>query len=856
MKLSRLLLFICTVLITPLCIIKAEKLHEEGVSLELAHYRKTHYKNIVYSLSFSIPENKQEDVNASVEIQLLLEKEREIILDFTGNNKDIQSLTLNGLPASYTFEKEHINISALHTKTGVNTIDIKFIAGNQSLNRRDDFIYTLLVPDRARTLFPCFDQPDLKAIFKLQLDVPDTWEAIGNGKELNTVTHSNKQKKVNFNQTEPISTYLFSFVAGKFNKINGEKDGRTITLYHRETDPAKISQCTDIFNEVFLSLTWLEEYTGIPYPFEKYDLIILPGFQYGGMEHMGATLYNDRRMFLESNATSVDSLNRSSLIAHETAHMWFGDYVTMEWFNDVWNKEVFANWFTAQMVSPMYPHVNHELNFIISNYPSAYSEDRTGGAMPIQQHLDNLHNAGLIYSNVVYNKSPIVMDMLVKKIGYENFREAIREYLKKYAYGNSNWDGLISILDNKTKDDLRTWSDTWVKEKGMPIISFERNNNQLKIKQTDAWNLNRQWPLDFNVDQYTEKMKPVSYFIHLTGDSVMLPISSVEKQNYIFPNPDGKGYGYFKTDPESTEWSLRNWGKINDPCTRFSMLINLYEGVMHLDIKPEAFIKSVMKYLTTESNPQLFKQALSYAERCSELFLKPGNELRENFEDYISEIAEHHKDPAYRTLALKSFSRLASSKRSLEQLYQIWDNSTEAEKYRVSESDLIEFSYLLAIHYPDKANDIFHKQLAQITNPDRRREYTFIIQALAPTVEERGIFFRELLKPKNWVVEPWAQTALKWLNHPVRYPESLNYIRPAMDVLQEVQREGDIFFPANWCAALFSGHTSAKALEITEKFFADNPDYPKLLESKIRLRADHLYITNNLLGRKYKKNKP
>ena len=150
------------------------------------------------------------------------------------------------------------------------------------------------------------------------------------------------RKLITFKPTEPLSTYLFSFVAGKLQRAEYQDGERTIVAYHREVDERKVAQLEVIFEQVASSLHWLEEYTGIAYPFAKYSLIILPGFQYGGMEHTGATLYNDTRMFLSEYPTLDEELSRTELIAHETAHMWFGDYVTMEWFDDVWTKEVFV----------------------------------------------------------------------------------------------------------------------------------------------------------------------------------------------------------------------------------------------------------------------------------------------------------------------------------------------------------------------------------------------------------------------------------------------------------------------------------------------------------------------------------
>ena len=143
------------------------------------------------------------------------------------------------------------------------------------------------------------------------------------------------------------------------------------------------------------------------------------------MEHTGATLYNDRRIFLEKGAGISERMNRFSLVAHETAHMWFGDYVTMKWFDDVWTKEVFANYFAALISADKYPDVDNSFTFL--DYASAaYTVDRTEGANAIKQPLANLKDAGLIYGNIIYNKAPIVMEMLSRKMDTESFRAGIR----------------------------------------------------------------------------------------------------------------------------------------------------------------------------------------------------------------------------------------------------------------------------------------------------------------------------------------------------------------------------------------------------------------------------------------------
>ncbi|MCB9080244.1 MAG: hypothetical protein H6555_00860 [Lewinellaceae bacterium] len=258
-----------------------------------------------------------------------------------------------------------------------------------------------------------------------------------------------------------------------------------MTMFYRETDEAKVARnAATVFDLHGQAIAWLEEYTQIPFPFTKLDFVLLPGFQYGGMEHIGNIFYREPSLLLEENATENQQLGRARLIAHETAHMWFGDLVTMRWFNDVWLKEVFANFMAAKIVNPSFPKINHDLAFLLSSQPTAYGEDRSQGSHPIQQPLENLRDAGSLYGGIIYQKAPVVMRQLEAIMGETAFRDGLREYLKSFSYGNATWDDLISILDKRNQTDLQAWSQVWVKEAGMPVIKTERGSDgQLLITQ-------------------------------------------------------------------------------------------------------------------------------------------------------------------------------------------------------------------------------------------------------------------------------------------------------------------------------------------------------------------------------------
>ena len=195
-----------------------------------------------------------------------------------------------------------------------------------------------------------------------------------------------------------------------------------MTMLHREPDAETVARNVDAIFELHArSLRWLEDYTGIDYPFAKFDFALIPAFQYGGMEHVGAIQYRASSLFLDEAPSDRQRLGRAGLISHETAHMWFGNLVTMQWFNDVWTKEVFANFMAAKIVNPSFPDIDHDLNFLVRHYPSAYSVDRTGGANPIRQELLNLNEAGQMYGAIIYNKAPIMMRQLETLIGGRAF---------------------------------------------------------------------------------------------------------------------------------------------------------------------------------------------------------------------------------------------------------------------------------------------------------------------------------------------------------------------------------------------------------------------------------------------------
>ena len=788
--------------------------YDSGVGWELAKWRKATIKNLRYELKFDLVENR-----GSATLLFEVDKPQKIVIDF--RNTELVT-SVEGV--AYSLENEHIVIPKSEIKSGENRVVVEFDIDNQSLNRQEKFLYTLLVPDRARTLFPCFDQPNLKASYSLTLRTPKNWVAVSNT-SVESEEVGEDSRTIKFRPTEPLSTYLFSFVAGELQKRTYDDGRHTFTAYYRESDPKRLEQLDTIFKQVASSLDWLEEYTGIKYPFAKYDLIILPGFQYGGMEHTGATLYNDTQMFLSENPTLDEELRRTKLITHETAHMWFGDYVTMAWFDDVWTKEVFANYFAARMTEPLFPDINHMLNRMKVHTSAAMSEDRTEGSTSIRQPLDNLANAGLIYGQTIYNKAPVVMDKLVEIMGEEAFRAGIQEYLKTYAYSNATWNDLIAILDRRCDEDLASFSDVWVNQRGMPHITLLRKENRLHISGCDPLGRGLHWPQTFTVDIVAGNTT-TRHEVVMRGEEVTLEVGNAD---YIILNSDGRGYGLFIVGDNDRAALLTHYATIADELSRQATIMNLRELYEANYIGNEEWLSALIRGLSTERNALIASTLCGYV-------AEPLSALRSaEAEAELYAMSQSHALVSCRQQILRLLMQTATSADLCRELYTIWH---EAKHPLLNVNDYMTLAYELSLRFPERYDTIATTQRERITDEDRRRKFDFIIRSVNPSSEAQERLFEELLEPENRRIEPWTATVISYLSHPLRDRESAKYIYIGLSELREVQRTGDIFFPRNWVGALLENHRTKEAYDELKRWLDDNPDYPQLLRNKI-LQAAH-----------------
>ena len=816
---------------------------EPGVSLALAEYRKQNISDIHYTLMFSIPADSSQPINANADISFQLASlSQDIQLDFKEDKSKLLIMQVNDKETDVEHKNEHLVIPRAALKKGKNIVKINFQAGDSSLNRNPDFLYTLFVPDRARTAFPLFDQPNLKATYDLTLKTPLSWQALANG-SLKKQENNGDEKTYVFNTSDKISSYVFSFVAGEFESLSRTINGRKMTMLHRETDQKKVDRnVNSIFELHSASLDWLEEYTGVKYPFEKFGFALIPAFQYGGMEHVGAIQYRASTLFLDENPSDTQRLNRANLIAHESAHMWFGNMVTMDWFNDVWTKEVYANFMAAKIVNPSFPNINHDLNFLARSYPAAYNVDRTEGANPIRQHLPNLNEAGTLYGGIIYNKAPIMMQQLELLLGAEAFQKGIRQYLAKFAGKNATWPDLIAIFDKHSKEDIQAWSNVWVNTPGRPEFKFNAQSHKHLLAQHDPLNQKRHWPQRFSITSTQDKnvLKEVVF----KEKSI-----TVTQPKDLLVNVDGKGYGLF---PVSLEQLKAQWQNLSE-LQRGALMINAYEQMLsnHPDISPIGYIDFVRQQLKREENQLLLNLMLGQIRNTfwSLLNQKQRNAMAPLLElTLIQSINEASQDQTRQKIFFTTLQSIALTPKSVDYLYAIWEKPEKAA-YSLSERDLTDLASTLAIKLPELADFIVKAQYQRINNQDRKRRFNFITPSLSADQKVRDNFFTSLANEKNRAVESWVLAALGNLHHPLRHNESEQYLLPSLELLEEIQRTGDIFFPARWTAVTLNRYQTQSAAKTVRNFLEQRPDYNYQLKLKILQAADPIFRATRILAK-------
>ena len=335
----------------------------------------------------------------------------------------------------------------------------------------------------ARRAFPCFDEPAHKAIFDVTIMVPPGMTVISNTVESNIQEHAGGYRAVQFEPTPKMSTYLAAFIVGDFEFIEGKtKDGVTVRIF---VTPGKKYQAKFALNCAIKTLEFYNKYFDIPYPLPILDLIAIPDFSHGAMENWGAVTYRESALLVDPENSSASNKQWVALvIAHELAHQWFGNLVTMSWWTDLWLNEGFASYIEYLAVDHLFPNWDIWTQFAFNDLGIALKLDALKSTHPIEVKVGHPDEIGEIFDEVSYSKGASVIRMLANYLGENNFREGLRRYLKKFAYKNTQTTDLWESFESVSKKPVAKIMKNWTGKPGYPVIRLIQKPHGVQVSQS------------------------------------------------------------------------------------------------------------------------------------------------------------------------------------------------------------------------------------------------------------------------------------------------------------------------------------------------------------------------------------
>ncbi|MGA4841884.1 aminopeptidase N [Streptomyces sp. G45] len=391
----------------------------------------------------------------------------------------VHEVVLNGHALEIGAVFRDARIALRHLREGRNELtvvaDCEYTNTGEGLHRFVDpvddqaYLYTQFeVPD-ARRVFASFEQPDLKATFQFTVKAPSGWTVISN-----SPTPEPKDDVWVFEPTPRLSTYVTALIAGPYHAVHSsyEKDGQVVPLgIYCRPSLAEHLDADAIFDVTRQGFDWFQEKFDYPYPFKKYDQLFVPEFNAGAMENAGAVTIRDQYVF-RSKVTDAAYEVRAATILHELAHMWFGDLVTMEWWNDLWLNESFATYAEAacQAYAPGSKWPHSWTTFANQMKTWAYRQDQLPSTHPIMADIRDLDDVLVNFDGITYAKGASVLKQLVAYVGEDEFFRGVQAYFKRHAFGNTRLSDLLGALEETSGRDLRTWSKKWLETAGINVL--------------------------------------------------------------------------------------------------------------------------------------------------------------------------------------------------------------------------------------------------------------------------------------------------------------------------------------------------------------------------------------------------
>ena len=493
---------------------------------------------------------------------------------------------------------------------------------------------TQFEPTAARSAFPCWDEPEYKAIFSMTIITDEKYLRVSNEMVIEEEKIENNKLRTKFADSMKMSSYLVAFVIGDLEAtVVGKSKTTDIRIIHR---PGFSHQTSYAGTAAIKLLDFFEDYYKIPYPGTKLDLIAIPDFAMGAMENVGAVTFRENLLLFDKDKATRSELDRSiTVIAHELAHMWFGDLVTMKWWDGIWLNEAFASLMEVIASYNTYPEFK-QWNAMNMSRTAGFSIDSLENSRPVEFDVETPDQAEEMFDVLTYEKGSTVLRMFQMFIGEEAFQNGVEAYLNKFKFKNTNSSDLWDALSEASNQPLNKILPYWIREKGYPFLQVDCSNNYLTIKQKPFLLRN------INTDKRSIKPVPVQIKFLDTGNEEKFLLDETEKVIDLenlgkVPHVNSGGWGFFHTfyDDEVFENILKNFNKLND-LEKYRLLEDKWMQFKKAPTNIKDFYRFLM-FFKNEKDEDIWIYMSSIIATLANLF-ESGNS--DSFRDFVRDLTD------------------------------------------------------------------------------------------------------------------------------------------------------------------------------------------------------------------------
>ncbi|HWL79264.1 aminopeptidase N [Microbacterium sp.] len=536
-------------------------------------------------------------------------------VDFIGEGVD--SVEVDGVSRPVEWDGSRIRLTGLR---GRQTVRIAargaYSRSGEGLHRFVDpvddqtYLYTHYEPADARRVMACFEQPDMKARYTFVVTAPAGWLVLSNQEVASTDAHRDAQR-VEFAETLPISSYITAVAAGPYHRVEGEwrRGEQEIVLgVHCRASLAEHLDSDEILEITGQGLDFFTDAFEYPYPWGKYDQIFVPEYNIGAMENPGLVTFTESYIF-RGASTVAQHEARANTILHEMAHMWFGDLVTMRWWDDLWLKESFADYMGAHATAAVTRFPDAWVTFATRRKAWAYQQDQLPTTHPIVADIHDLEAAKLNFDGITYAKGASVLKQLVAFVGEAAFFEGARRYFAAHAFGNTTLGDLLRHLEEASGRDVHAWSRAWLETTGVSTIRLERDTEGAVLVQTDPR------PHRLRIGLYALRDGRLKRTAAVDADVLAerTPLGALAPADLVLPNDGDLTYAKVRLDDASLATVERSLSTLDDALARGLVWSALWNATRDGELPAARYVEIVRRHARAETHSALRSDVLANA---------------------------------------------------------------------------------------------------------------------------------------------------------------------------------------------------------------------------------------------------